>query len=120
MQLNPYLMFNRKCEAASRFYEEALGGQIKAMMTYADTPAAEHASAEMRGRIIHARLMGGDTVLMGSDDAAGRYEDMKGFSVMLNVDEPQEAERVFAALAAGGTVAMPIRETFRARRFGML
>jgi PhnB protein len=113
-------MFNGKCEAAFRFYEEALGGRIKAMMTSADTPAAEHTSAEMRGRIIHARLMVGDTVLMGSDDAAGRYENMKGFSVTLNVDEPQEAERVFAALAAGGTVRMPIQGTFWARRFGML
>mgnify|MGYP003291393425 CR=1 FL=1 len=35
---------------------------IVAMMTYADTPAAEHTSPAMRGRIIHARLVVGDTV----------------------------------------------------------
>ena len=45
---------------------------------------------------------------------------MQGFSVTLGTDEPAEAERVFAALAAGGTVTMPIAETFWARRFGML
>jgi PhnB protein len=45
---------------------------------------------------------------------------MQGFSVALNVDEPEEADRVFAALAVGGTVTMPIHETFWAHRFGML
>ena len=45
---------------------------------------------------------------------------MQGFSVTLSIDEPAEAERVFAALSAGGTVTMPIQETFWARRFGML
>src|SRR3954464_4698450 len=74
MRLNPYLMFDGQCEAAFRFYEQALGGRIVGMMTYADTPGAEHVSPEMRGRIIHARLEVGDTVLMGSDDAAGHYD----------------------------------------------
>jgi PhnB protein len=120
MRLNPYPMFDGKCEAAFRFYEQALGGKIVAMMTYADTPAAEHFSPEMRGQIIHARLEVGDTVLMGSDDASGHYQKMQGFSITLTIDEPEEAERVFAALEAGGTVTMPIQETFWARRFGML
>ena len=104
MQLNPYLTFDGQCEAAFRFYEQALGGKIAAMMTYADTPAAEHTPPEARGKIIHARLVVGDTVLMGSDAPAERYEKMQGFSVTLNIDEPAEAERVFNALSAGGTV----------------
>jgi PhnB protein len=29
MQLNPYLMFNGRCEAAFRFYEKALGGKVE-------------------------------------------------------------------------------------------
>ena len=118
MQLNPYLIFDGQCKAAFRFYEQVLGGKIAAMMTYADTPMAEHTPSEMHDKIVHARLIVGDTVLMGSDDTAGRYEDMKGFSVTLNVDDPQEPERAFAALAADGTVALPIQETLWARRFG--
>ncbi|MGE0257636.1 MAG: VOC family protein [Alphaproteobacteria bacterium] len=120
MQLNPYLTFDGQCETAFRFYEQGLGGKIVAMMTYADTPMAEQTPPEMRGRIVHARLVVGDTVLMGSDAPSGRYEKMQGFSVALNIDEPERAERVFAALSAGGAVAMPIQETFWARRFGML
>jgi PhnB protein len=41
-------------------------------------------------------------------------------TIMLGVDEPSEAERVFKALSENGTVQMPIAETFWARRFGML
>jgi len=34
MQLNPYLTFDGRCEAAFKFYEKVLGGKIEAMMTY--------------------------------------------------------------------------------------
>jgi PhnB protein len=120
MRLNPYLSFDGNCAEAFRFYEQALRGTVVAMMTYADTPMAEETPPEMRDRIIHARLVAGDAVLMGGDAPAGQYQPMTGFSVTLNIADPDEAERVFAALAAGGTVSLAIQETFWARRFGML
>ncbi|HEX2150693.1 MAG TPA: glyoxalase/bleomycin resistance/extradiol dioxygenase family protein [Stellaceae bacterium] len=120
MQLNPYLTFDGQCEAAFRFYEQVLGGTIVAMMTFADMPMAEQMPPEMSGKIAHVRLLVGDAVLMGSDAPSGRVEKMQGFSVTLTIDEPAEAERVFETLASGGTVTMPIQETFWAHRFGML
>jgi PhnB protein len=57
---------------------------------------------------------------MGGDPPADRYEEPKGFSVSFSVEKPADAERVFHALAEGGTVKMPIQETFWAQRFGML
>jgi PhnB protein len=120
MQLNPYLFFNGTCEAAFKFYAQALGGRIDAMMTHDAMPGSETMSAEQRARIMHARLSVGDKMLMGSDAPPDRYEAMKGFSVTLGIDDPAEADRVFAALSPGATVCMPIQETFWARRFGML
>ncbi|HXG77807.1 MAG TPA: hypothetical protein VNJ31_00520 [Methyloceanibacter sp.] len=38
----------------------------------------------------------------------------------LNVKEPQEADRIFNALAEGGAARMPLSETFWAVKFGML
>jgi PhnB protein len=64
--------------------------------------------------------MVGDKILMGSDAPPDRYKPMQGFSVTLGIDEPAEADRVFHALSEGGSVTMPIQETFWARRFGML
>jgi PhnB protein len=120
MQLNPYLMFDGRCEAAFKFYEKALGGKIEAMMTYGGSPMAEQTSPEMRNKIMHARLSVGDKLLMASDAPPDRREAMKGFSVTLSIDDPGEAERIFHALSEAGTVQMPIQETFWARRFGML
>ena len=66
--------------------------------------------AEWRAKIMHARLVIGDEVLMGSDAPPGHQERMAGFSVSLNIDSVAEAERIFHALAEGGTVRMPIGE----------
>ena len=120
MQLNPYLSFSGQCEAAFKFYAEALGGQVLMTLTYGETPMSDQTPADWRGKIAHTRMSVGGTMLMGSDSPPDRFEPMKGATIALGIDEPGEAERVFHALAAGGTVTMPIQETFWARRFGML
>jgi PhnB protein len=120
MQLNPYLFFTGQCEAAFKFYAQCLGGKITAMLPHAGTPAAEHTPPEWQDKIMHARMEVGDYVLMASDAPPGHQEQPQGFSVSLGIEAPAEAERVFHALAEGGTVRMPIQETFWAARFGML
>jgi PhnB protein len=120
MQLNPYLSFNGQCEAAFKFYEQCLGGKIEAMMPYAGSPMEADVPPEWRNKIMHVNLKVGDQELMASDSPPEYYEETKGFSVLLSIDDPAEAERVFHALAENGTVRMPIQETFWAARFGML
>lgn len=120
MQLNPYLMFNGQCEAAFKFYELCLGGRLEAMMTYGDSPMADQTPSERRNKIMHACLIVGDEVLMGADDPPDQYEEPKGFSVQLAIDDSAETERIFHALAENGTVRMPLQETFWTVRFGML
>src|SRR5919108_5018005 len=99
MQLNPYLVFNGQCAAAFKFYEQVLGGKIEGMQTHGDSPMAEQTPPEWRDRILHARLVVGDEVLMGSDSPPHHYDQPKGFSVSLSVDNPAEADRIFQALA---------------------
>jgi PhnB protein len=120
MQMNPYLTFDGQCEEAFKLYEKVLGGKIVAMMSHEGTPAAEHVSPEWRSKIMHARLVVGDKVLMGSDAPPDRRHPMEGFSVTLGIDKPEEAERIFNALAQGGEVRMALEKTFWAERFGML
>ncbi len=120
MQLNPYLFFNGQCEAAFKFYEQLLGGKIVAMMTHAGTPAENQVPPEWREKIIHARMVIGEQLLMGSDAPPGHFHQPQGFSVSLLVDEPEDAERIFHTLAENGTVKMPLQKTFWAIRFGML
>jgi PhnB protein len=121
IQWNPYLTFNGQCAAAFKFYERCLGGKIVAMIPFGDTPHSGHVPPDDRGRIMHARLIVGSQILMGSDGSAGEpYEGVKGCSVAIQADTPDEAERVFHALAENGTIVMPMQQTFWAARFGML
>src|SRR5688572_25537369 len=99
MQANIYLTFDGDCEEAFKFYEKVLGGKIVAMISHVDTPAEAHVPTEWRDKILHARLVFGDNILMASDAPPGRQEKMRGFSVTLNTKEPTEAERLFDALA---------------------
>lgn len=120
MKLSPYLSFNDECEVAFKFYEQCLDGKIDAMMTYGNSPMAEQTPPEKLDKIMHASITVGDTVMMGSDAPPNYFEKPQGFSVSLVLTDPDEAERVFNALAENGTVQMPIQETFWAARFGML
>jgi len=120
MQVNAYLSFNGQCEEAFKFYEKCLGGKITGIFTHAGTPAAEHVPSDWLNKIMHAHLAVGDGVLMGSDAPPGRYEPAKGFSVMLRVKDPADAERIFHELSENGSVRTPLQPTFWTVRFGML
>jgi PhnB protein len=121
MKMNAYLSFNGTCEAAFRFYEKALGGRIVMMLRNKEAPAeAGPIDPKMTERIMHARLIAGEAVLMGGDAPPEHYAKAQGFCVNISVDTPEEADRVFAALSDGATIRMPIGETFWASRFGML
>jgi PhnB protein len=120
IHVNPYLFFDGQCEAAFKFYAKLLGGKIEAMMTHEGTPAADQVPAEWRSKVLHARLVVGDQVLMGSDAPPDRQQRPQGFSLSISINDPAEAERVFHALVENGTVMMPFGETFWAVRFGML
>jgi PhnB protein len=120
MLINAYLNFDGQCEEAFKFYEQVLGGQIIAMINAGSTPMAEHTAPERRHKIIHARLRVGDNVLMGSDAPPEHRQAPQGFAVSIGVDDPAEAERIFAAFAAGGKVDMALQKTFWAEKFGMV
>jgi PhnB protein len=119
MQMNPYLLFDGQCEAAFKFYEKCLGGKITAMMTHEGTPAAAQIPPEWLKKILHARLVAGDNVLMASDAPPGRYSHPQGFSVSISVKTPEEADRIYNALSENGKITMPIQQTFWSPRFGM-
>jgi PhnB protein len=118
MKIETYIFFTDQCAEAMRFYAKVLGGKIEAMMTYGDAPPGPHNTPEMAHKVIHARVVAGDAVLMASDGPEA--EVRKGFAVTLQVDTVEEVDRLFTALGEGGTVTMPVGETFFSKRFGML
>lgn len=121
-QVIAYLGFDGTCAQAMRFYEQALGGRLEALISGADSPMAEHIPAEHRHRIMHARLALPDGGVLYAGDAPPQpaYEGIKGVAITLNYDRAADAEAAFAALAQGGTVTIAMQGAFWARRWGML
>jgi PhnB protein len=119
MQVNPYLNFDGRCAAAFKFYEQVLGGTIVFMQTHGDSPAREHTTPDWYDKVMHASLKVGNVTLMGSDLAPAHYVQPKGISVSLNIPNLAEAERIFNALAEGGSVTLPFQKTFWTPGFGM-
>lgn len=70
MQLNPYLSFNGKCEAAFKFYEQCLGGKIGVILTYGSSPMAEQTPPEWRDKDHACPLNGGRRGIDGFGQSA--------------------------------------------------
>ena len=117
MQMNPYLSFNGQCEAAFKFYEQCLGGQLGAIFRYAGTPLADEVPADWQDKVMHGSLTVGDQVLMGGDVAPDGYEEPKGFSLSLQIKSTAEAERIFRELGKDGRVCGAAREDVLGRAF---
>ena len=119
MQLNPYLTFDGQCEAAFKFYEQALGGKIEMMLRNEQAPPDMPAPPERAKYIMHARMSIDGQVLMASDAPPDRFEKPQGFAVSITIKDLAEAERKFKALSEGGSAHMPFGKTFFAKGFGM-
>ena len=120
MELATYLPFKGQCEEAFRLYERCLGARRGEVFRYGGSPMADQAPADWRDKIMHGSITVGGQVLMGADIAPDRYEEPRGVSLSLQLDDPAAAERIFRELAEGGRVVMPLEKTFWAERFGVL
>lgn len=123
MRVEPYLFFNGRCEEAVEFYKKALGAEVAMLMRYKDSPEP-HAPGMLppgsENKVMHISFRVGNTIVMASDGFCKGQTDFQGFSLSLTVSNEAEADRVFAALADGGQVQMPLSKTFWSPRFGMV
>ena len=122
MNIEPYLFFEGKCEEAIEFYRKAAGAEVVMLMRFKDSPETGENSMmpSDRNKIMHASFRIGETSIGASDGSCLGSAIFKGFSLALKVDSDAEAERLFKALADGGTVHQPLIKTFFASRFGMV
>ena len=99
MSVQPYLIFDGRCEEAIEFYKKALGAKVEMMMRFKDGPETTKLHARpTENKIMHSSLRIGDTAVMASDGMAQGKPEFKGFSLSFNANTEAEAERVFEAL----------------------
>lgn len=121
MHFIPYLSFDGNCREAFDFYTKVLDGEIKGIVTNGETPMAGEFSTDEQDKVMNAYLVAEGAELMGADAPSHHpYSKPTGFTISIQLDDDARAERIFAALAEGGEVQMPMEGTFWARKFGML
>ena len=123
MHIEPYLFFDGRCEEAINFYQRALGAEVLMMMRNQDSPEPAPPGMLPEGsgnKVMHASLRIGNSTVMLSDGHCAGQPDFRGFSLSVSTDTAAEAERLFAALAEGGKVQMPLAQTFWSPKFGMV
>ncbi|MEZ4703267.1 MAG: VOC family protein [Rhodothermales bacterium] len=127
-RVSTYLNFPRETEAAFTFYKSVFGTEFTGtIMRFGDMPPQPGqpplSDADKR-LIMHIELpiLGGH-VLMGTDapESMG-FSLVAGSNMHLNLepDTRAESDRLFAALADGGVVSMPLTDMFWGGYFGSL
>lgn len=123
VQIQPYLFFDGRCDEAIDFYRRTLGAEVTMLMRFKDAPASDPGMCPppaINGeKVMHASVRIGTTEVLASDGRCEGKPNFQGFALSLTVPNETEAERVFAALADGGQVQMPLTKTFFSPRFGM-
>jgi PhnB protein len=123
MLVQTYISFEGRCEEAIDFYKRTLGAQVQMLMRYKDSPEApppDKVPPNSENKVMHASFTIGETTVMASDGYCSGKPAFNGFSLSVTVDDAAAADRVFAALSAGGKATMPLTKTFFSPRFGML
>ena len=119
MKINPYLHFNGNCEEAMRYYAKVFGGKIDDLQKFAVMPDQSHTPPGWGDKLMHASIKVDSDYLMGTDVPPGQYEKPQGHAVSVQTKDKAEAERIYHALADGGTEQLPIQKTFWSEAFGM-
>jgi PhnB protein len=119
VQIDPYLVFQGRCDEALEFYSKHLGAKAEVAMRFGDTPGLSgppHAA----GKVMHAVIRFGDSTVLATDGPSNGEPRFEGFALALSASSDDEAEAMFAALSDGGQVQSPMGPTPFASRFGIV
>jgi PhnB protein len=118
--VQPYLFFDGRCEEAIEFYRRAVGAEVIMLHRFKDSPEPGMCVPGSENKVMHARFRVGETTILASDGRCMGKLAFQGFSLSFTVASVDEAEKLFAAMAEGGQVQMPLAKTFFSPRFGMV
>jgi PhnB protein len=117
--VEPYIAFKGNCEEAINFYKDRMNGEIIFMQRYGESPMKGKGPDD---KIMHCSLKIGDSKIMACDNVFEENPTTIGNNISLAIgsDNVADAEAMFERMSDGGTVCMPMQQTFWAERFGML
>jgi PhnB protein len=120
--ITPYLDFAGRCEEALKFYSQALGAKVDVVMRFNESPEPTPPGMLQSGfetKVMHSSFTVNGVRLMATDGCNDQSK-FDGFQLALSVATEAEAHQAFNALAADGSVVMPLCKTFWSPCFGMV
>lgn len=120
--ITPYLFFGGRCEEALAFYRDALGAEVEMLMRFDQSPEPPPPGMLQAGfekKVMHSSFRVRGALLMASDGCDDKSK-FDGYWLALTVPTEADARRAFDALAAGGTVRMPLTKTFWSPCYGQV
>lgn len=121
--INPHINFNGNAEEAFTFYKSVFGGAFTKITRFKDIASPEFPIAEKdENKIMHIALPIGANVLMGNDvpDFLGKVNEQENRSkISISATSKEEADKLFNGLSAGGTIEVPLADSFGDSYFGM-
>lgn len=104
---NAYLFFDGNCREAMEFYRQIFGGDL-VVQTFGE---ADHNCPDaMKDSVMHARLSGGDILLMASDNPGSESLGTGKIHLALGGSNEQKIRKLFDGLSAGGTIGHPLKK----------
>ena len=119
MSFAAYLSFNGQAREALTTYAQMFGATDLQLMAFSDAPPGT-APAGAENLIMHGQFSAGGSTLMAADMPGNPPDGMASPSVFHGAANAETAARVFAALAEGGQIILPLGQTFWSPCFGML
>ncbi|RFC55290.1 VOC family protein [Brumimicrobium aurantiacum] len=122
--INTYLTFDGNCEEAFNFYKSVFGGDFAHIQKFKDMPENPKfpVAASDKEKIMHVSYpISPNSILLGSDTGgewAANFKQGNNFSISINADSKEEADKIFDALSKNGEIIMPMTKTFWDSYFG--
>lgn len=122
--INPHINFNGNAEEAFTFYQSVFGGEFTKVIRFKDIASPEFPIAEKdENKIMHTALpIGANNMLIANDvpDFMGKVNEQEHRSkISVSTESKEEADKIFNGLSTGGTIEVPIEESFGGTYFGM-
>ncbi len=122
--INPYLNFPGNTEEAFNFYRSIFGGEFAGLTRFKDIEDGSKLNSKEKEMLMHISLpIGKGNTLMATDalESMGhKLNPGNNFSLSVETESKEEADKIFKGLSEGGKVTMPQAETFWGSYFGMV